>query len=198
MGEPMRKIIFKGNLLTKYKGKKNIRLVLEKRLKSEENLWYWDSHYAIDEMARTNRTKMSLAAGCTSAVSPMTNWDDNIEMAEQKIVTGHCKHTDAFNKKADAVLVSGGSDDVIWDILNGNKIQNFYMNLMYPNDKRYVTVDRHAISIVLGRTATKKENSLTDKQYEFFADCYREVAKDLQMIPNLVQSITWQTWRRIK
>jgi len=202
-----RKIVFKGNTLTMYMCKKNIKHIYIKRKAIEENLWYWDNHWKGREIATSSRINwkkfhhcmmpLSKVLGVISALSPRQNWNGNLKIAEDKIKTGDCGTITQFKDKADAVIFSSGEPEELWDILNGNKTQNFFMNLLYPDDKRYVTVDRHALSIALGRTCTDKEKGLTDKQYEFFAECYKELAQELDIVPNFLQSITWQAWRRI-
>ena len=72
------------------------------------------------------------------------------------------------------------------------------MNMRYPDSGEYVTVDRHAIAVALGRIATDEEQSLSKKQYEFLKDCYVWTAEQLGIKPLLLQSITWVAWKRIK
>ena len=187
--------------------KKNIKHIYIKRKAIEENLWYWDNHWKCREISTSStinweefyhcKVPLSKVLGVVSALSPRQKWEGNLKIAEKKIRTGDCGAITQFKTKANQVIFSDGHASEIWDILNGNKTQNFFMNLLYPDDKRYVTVDRHALSIALGRTCTDKEQSLTDIQYEFFAECYKEVARDLDLVPNFVQSITWQAWRRL-
>ena len=61
-----------------------------------------------------------------------------------------------------------------------------------------VTVDRHAIAIAIGRTATDKEQSISKEVYTFIEKCYIMVAETLNLDPLHLQSITWQTWKRVK
>jgi hypothetical protein len=191
-----------------YKAKKNIKHIYARRIIEEENLWYWDNHWKGREIATSSRINwqefhhcmlpLSKVLGVISSLSPRTNWNDNLKLAETHLKTGDCGTIGQFKDKARRILFSDGYDDTILSILNGNKIKSFYMNLMYPDEKEFVTIDRHAISIVLGREATNKERSLTDKQYQFFSECYKEVARELDILPNFLQSITWQAWKRIK
>ncbi len=202
-----RKIVFKGNTLTMYMCKKNIKHIYIKRKAIEENLWYWDNHWKCREGATSSRINwkeylhcnipLAKYIGVVSGVSPRQNWKRNLLVADNMIKNGNAGIIGQYKKKAKQVIFSSGKPSEIWDILNGNKTQNFFMNLLYPDDKQYVTVDRHALSIALGRTCNDKEKALTDKQYEFFAECYKELAQELDIVPNFLQSITWQTWRRI-
>ena len=63
---------------------------------------------------------------------------------------------------------------------------------------KYVVVDRHSLSVALGRVATDKEMGMTDNHYKFFEDCYKKVADELNIIPSYLQSVTWEAWIRLK
>ena len=203
-----RKIIFKGNQLTMYKAKKHIKHIYARRIIEEENLWYWEWKSILHKLSASSTKDWKKfhhsmmprrkVIGVFAGLSVQKGLNQNLKLAENMCMTGDCGHMPEMKKKAKDIIYSDGTDNEIWDILNGNKIQNFYMNLMYPDDKRFVTIARHAISIALGRQATDKEHSLTDKHYQFFAECYKEVGQELDLIPNFVQSITWQAWKRIK
>lgn len=69
------------------------------------------------------------------------------------------------------------------------------MNILQPNNTSVVTIDRHAISIALGRVSTQKEQSLTKNQYEFFVQCYVWTAEQLGITPSELQGRTWSAWR---
>jgi len=135
--------------------------------------------------------------GIVSALSPLKEWEKNKEIAVDFILTGDCGHMGANKRKARAILDCDGSDDKILEILSGPKTSRFYMNMMYP-DGTGVTVDRHAIAIAIGRTATNKEQALTPKAYTFIEKCYIMTAETLGLDPLHLQSITWQAWKRIK
>jgi hypothetical protein len=52
--------------------------------------------------------------------------------------------------------------------------------------------------VALGRVATDEEQALSKSQYKFFEDCYKWTADSLGIRPLLLQSITWEMWRKIK
>mgnify|MGYP003659384122 FL=1 len=170
---------------------------------SEQNDWYREAHQFGVEVSsflksfKNYDVTVNQVLGIVSALSPLKEWEKNKEIAVDFILTGDCGHMGANKRKARAILDCDGSDDKILEILSGPKTSRFYMNMMYP-DGTGVTVDRHAIAIAIGRTATNKEQALTPKAYTFIEKCYIMTAETLGLDPLHLQSITWQAWKRIK
>ena len=183
--------------------KNNILKVYKVSADYERNDWYREAHNFGVEVStflkafRNYNITVNQVLGIVSALSPLKEWEKNKEIAVDFILTGDCGHMGANKRKARAILDCDGSDSKILEILSGPKTSRFYMNIMYP-DGTGVTVDRHAIAIAIGRTATDKEQSLTPKAYEFIEKCYTMTAETLGLDPLHLQSITWQTWKRIK
>ena len=204
--------------------KNNILKVYKVSADYERNDWYREAHNFGVEVSTFMKSFKNIdvtvnqVLGIVSALSPLKEWEKNKEIAVDFILTGDCGHMGANKRKArqildlkytgnghpmdpqrDAVFKESNVyyDDEILRILSGPKTSRFYMNMMYP-DGTGVTVDRHAIAIAIGRTATDKEQSLTPKAYEFIEKCYIMTAETLGLDPLHLQSITWQTWKRIK
>ena len=191
------------NDYSKTKIKNNILKVYKVSVNSEQNDWYREAHQFGVEVSsflksfKNYDVTVNQVLGIVSALSPLKEWEKNKEIAVDFILTGDCGHMGANKRKARAILDCNGSDDKILEILSGPKTSRFYMNMMYP-DGTGVTVDRHAIAIAIGRTATNKEQSLTPKAYTFIEKCYIMTAETLGLDPLHLQSITWQAWKRIK
>ena len=183
--------------------KNNILKVYKVSADYERNDWYREAHNFGVEVSSFMKSfknidvSVNQILGVVSALSPLKEWSKNKEIAMDFILTGDCGHMGANKRKARQILDCDGSDEEILKILSGPKTSRFYMNMMYP-DGTGVTVDRHAIAIAIGRTATDKEQSLTPKAYEFIEKCYIMTAETLGLDPLHLQSITWQTWKRIK
>ena len=191
------------NDYSRTKIKNNILKVYKVSVNSEQNDWYREAHQFGVEVSsflksfKNYDVTVNQVLGIVSALSPLKEWEKNKEIAVDFILTGDCGHMGANKRKARAILDCNGSDDKILEILSGPKTSRFYMNMMYP-DRTGVTVDRHAIAIAIGRTATNKEQSLTPKAYTFIEKCYIMTAETLGLDPLHLQSITWQAWKRIK
>lgn len=88
--------------------------------------------------------------------------------------------------------------DTILEILSGNKISAFFMNVYRPYGANYVTIDRHAVSIALGEPVTGDLLKMTAKQYGFFTEAYIKASKRVGILPCQLQAITWVSWREDK
>lgn len=90
-------------------------------------------------------------------------------------------------KKIEKILDCDGSVECILDILNGNKIKSFFINILQPDNKDYVTIDRHAAFLA----KPELKYSITDKRYKEIGEAYKIVAKDLNILPNMLQAKLW-------
>lgn len=79
----------------------------------------------------------------------------------------------------------------------GKKTRSFYQNIMDPSDPLPVTIDGHMLSIWQGRRMTMKEAVRSRIRYEDVAQGVRELAGEVGVLPNQVQSTLWFTWKRL-
>lgn len=193
--------------------KNNIMKVYNISLESEKNDWYKEANVFGSQVSEFlfNYTGREVSKcqvlGIVSALSPLKEWSKNKDLAVDLIYSGDCGHMQRNKQKALDILSIKGSDfrdgdQMVYDfkirnILNGDKTKRFYSNMVYPYGGG-VTVDRHAIAIAIGRTATDKEQSISSAVYTFLEDCYIMASETLGLTPLHLQSITWQAWKRIK
>ena len=193
---------------SKTKIKNNIIKTYKQSNQSELNDWYQEAHdFGCDVSGMFKGVPKRKVLGIVSALSPLKEWNKNKELAVDLISTGTCGHMGRNIQKGRDILAIKGSnyrecDSMVLDfkirkILNGEKTKAFYTNMTYPSGKG-VTVDRHAIAIAIGRTATDKEQSISKQVYTFIENCYIMTSETLNLAPLHLQSITWQTWKRIK
>ena len=153
-------------MLTRTVIKNNILRIWNLTEGEERRDWYGE---ALDwATAHADDIGVSKVCGVIAALSPVKTWEQNLVCAKDMLETGDCGHMQQFKDKADRILKSDGSDEAILDILNGNKISAFYLNIRYPNKANAITIDRHALSVALGRWVTDSDyQGMTGKQYEF-------------------------------
>ena len=190
--------------------KNNIIKTYRQKTKSELNDWYQEAHdFGIEVSVMCSVVRNGIFEGVSkrqvlgiiSALSPLKEWNKNKELAVDLILTGNAGHMKRNVQKARDILALNDDinlDDNILNILNGEKTKAFYYNMAYPKRKTGVTVDRHAIAIAIGRTATNKEQAISKEVYTFIEKCYIITAETLNLAPLHLQSITWQTWKRVK
>ena len=196
------------NDYSKTKIKNNIMKTYLLRIEEENNHWYQEANEWAVEVSNFlfkfsgRRISKQQVLGVVSALSPMQEWNKNKEIAIDLIMTGDCGYMERGKQKARDILRLGGHfrhfDTEIKSILNGEKTKTFYENMVYPTRSSGVTVDRHAISIAIGHIADDKEQSISKDVYTFIEKCYIMTAETLGLAPLHLQSITWQTWKRIK
>jgi hypothetical protein len=201
---------FKNQTLTRTKVKNNILKIWNLTSKEDQYDWYQEAlSFAIDVLTphvdifkKNNWSKelsINKACGIISALSPLKTWSQNKSIALDLIITNDCGHINSFKQKALDIINSNGTDEEILAILKGRKISSFYLNIRYPQKAENVTIDRHALSVALGKWITEDDyRGITHKQYEFFKQCYILAAEKLEVSPLLVQSATWVKWRQIK
>jgi hypothetical protein len=194
----MIRIKFNEDLLTRTKVKRNILSIYNQALSNERNDWYKDAHNWAKGFVLTD-TDFNRFCGIVSALSPLKKWEENKSMAVNYWISGgHIPHIRQFAQKAVDICNSDGENATVLRILRGAKICSFYNNIRYPNAGNVVTVDRHALSIAIGRFMHNHEQGLTKNQYEFFRHCYVWTANELEISPQYLQGVTWSAWRRLK
>ena len=162
--------------------------------------WYERAHAEAVKLAGSNHAHNDInrAAGVIAALSPRMTWDRNLVVAKDLWETGDCKAIGQFKQKALDIFNSDGNEQTVLDILKGQKISSFYLNIRYPDKAIAVTIDRHHLSICLGKKLTDADlKSVTVNQYEFLVECTRYTAAKLGISPLLLQSATWVRWRKL-
>lgn len=164
--------------------------------------WYANAREIAVQVARGD--SIEVGAGIIAALSPQCSWKDNVRQALARPRTARgrfTRNTKARLRVANAIH-SGRARAV--DALKGLKTRGFYFGIITGGLTSEVCIDRHAISICLGRFATDAERVLNGRtrkgraQYEAYAAAYREVAAETGLSPAQLQAVTWVTWRRLK
>ena len=204
----MEQQIIKGEVWTRTQVKNNIMKVWNATNDNDRFDWYQAAYqFAVSltdldpDRCSPHIGSLGRACGVIAALSPMVHWNHNKKLAIQLYNRPGdrlgCLQTNA--RKAYQILHCDGKDDTILGILKGKKTSAFFLNIRYPDKAISMTMDRHAISIALGRKITKDESKffqLTAGQYKFLVECYRWTAAKLEINPLTLQSATWVLWRR--
>ncbi len=126
--------------------------------------------------------------GCLrSTASVIQGWKEGVDVNRIRVATyNHCRDR--------AIEYLNGRDFL--GTVSGKKIRSFYSNIVNPMDPGPVTIDGHAVNVWRGRAMNLKD-VVGNFSYNVVADDYRRVARDVGLLPNQVQGITWFTWKRL-
>lgn len=196
-----RKQIFKGKTLFKTRVVNHILRVYNNATFDFNADWYVDASELARAMSIQYDADYLKVCGIIAALSPLKSWTENQKIANTFLANGEARHTRMMTNKARAILnnIDDNQVESILTILNGNKIQNFFLNIAFPLGNEAVTIDRHALSICLNRNIVKSDYvGITDSQYNFFASCFIEASKLVEVRPSQMQSVTWEKWRELK
>jgi len=105
--------------------------------------------------------------------------------------------------KAINIFRNGDVKNVNENLGNGNKVRNFYNNIVDPNSSTpYVTADTHALSAALNSPISANDasgfglfNGSLEPTYALVKEAYIRAAQVAGILPREMQSITWEAQR---
>jgi len=135
---------------------------------------------------------LRMGSAVIAALSANNGWTMNQRLAADACAGNVHGHTDDTLDKVRRILA--GVDPV--DVLPmTKKTGNFFRNILDPTDPVSVTIDRHAHDLAVGVKYGSQNRLLSAPgRYNMLADCYREAARRLGMLPSVLQAITWLVW----
>lgn len=154
--------------------------------------WYSAAH---DIALELDPHDVERAAGVIAALSPRLSWELNVRMARQAYLLGEARGGMGHSCRSATRILRGEH----WsDVLRGPKIRAFAASIIDPDTSGVVVIDRHALSIALGRKVSDHEQGriLGRKgAHEVFGDAYRWAAERVFDTPTATQATTWLVWR---
>lgn len=197
---------FRNKSLSRTQVKNNILAVL--READKDSFEFGKKWYSIANQIGLDLTNdevnLAQSVGVIAALSPLKSWSQNIKLATEFIRDGkRAGHTKLCVGKANDILaLNNPSTDEVVEILRGQKIVNFFLNIYYPNKDAAITIDRHAVGIALigldKVKITEEECKPTKAQFEFLVHCYKWAASELDLSAVQLQAITWEHFRKVK
>jgi hypothetical protein len=197
---------FRKKELSRTQVKNNILAVLSKADKStfEVGKFWYNTANQIGVDLINNNVNLAQSIGVIAALSPLKSWSQNVKLAKEFILNDkRSGHTKLCVGKANKILsLNNPTVEEVVEILRGQKIVNFFLNIYYPNSYDAITIDRHAVGIALigldKIKITEEECRPTKKQFEFLVYCYKWAAAELDLSAVQLQAITWEHFRKVK
>ena len=167
-------------------------------------LWYPAAHKIASEIFSDPAT----GAGVLAALSPQRAWAANVQDARDLAAGRRPRYATRANlAKAQAILDGSPWQTVLGDprttrrTSRGAKVRNFAACIADPWDPWAVAIDRHAFDVAVGRITSDAERERILARvgvYDRFARTFRAAARATGEAPNVIQAVSWVTWRRLK
>jgi len=178
--------------------------------RQQGEIWYDSARQIAHTLAIRHTITLVQAAAVIAVLSPMKSWNQNVKDAE-RILAGWDTGLTALEqggtftnslKKVDRILFlqngpRQGKDALA--ILKGQKIMSFYDNIAHP-DTLNITIDGHAYHIAMfgmERLSIPKAPGMTPTVYGHFQQAYHQAAQILNVLPSVLQAVTWVTYRNL-
>lgn len=178
---------------------------------NEGVLWYEMANGICKVIADKYSCPLTKVVGVVAALSPATNWQQNIADANNLVLAWyHCIDQDQVvcttygQNKAKAINIlnqeSSNERDIEALLLHKSKINKttcFFLNILHPGSDELVTIDRHAIRIALGNGQGVDEICMTEKRYRNITRAYQIAASQLEINAISLQAVVWCVFRRL-
>lgn len=169
--------------------------------------WYSQARFIANHVANKYNVPFAKVCGVIAALSPATNWTQNIADScnliyvwSEGLDCEQCVVTTYGNNKAKAIRILGMKSHSIAAIgaaiLGKSKVSkthSFFCNIL-TGDSVNVTIDRHAFRIAVD-SMKADEICITEKRYRNMAKAYEIAARKAEISPSQMQAITWIAFR---
>ena len=167
----------------------NITLAWETLTSDQEQqgrLWYPVAHQIASVIGDGD---VRTGAGLLAVLSANKRWELNVSLAHDAASGNVHGHTGTTLEKVRKIL--DGTDPVLV-LPAGLKTGHFFRAILDPSDPDPVVIDRHAHDIAAGEIYGNKERGLSNlTRYATLAHAYRTAARDISVIPGVLQAGTW-------
>lgn len=168
----------------------------EERLEGTD--WYANARALALEYAAESPDH-NAACAIVAALSPQCSWDQNLTNAELVCNGRHEEATQSQNAIDKALAALQGVEPLT--VLGGRKVRSFYRNLAEPERTGAVTIDRHALAVILDKASRRDPKAAKVLErigaYQYVAACYRTAARARNVTPQAMQAIVWLSWRNV-
>lgn len=110
--------------------------------------------------------------------------------------------------KALSCIVDPRPDNISKQLGDGEKVRNFYNNIAHPFEQAYVTIDTHAVAAAALQPFSSIDYAVDQNfggagnseigvtgTYDIYHEAYNRAAKERNVLPREMQSITWEAIR---
>lgn len=166
--------------------------------------WYSEAHSFAQGLSERFGVTLEVAAGVIAALSPMSSWGVNKDLAARFFEAGglDAGYLSTGLAKARAIMDGMLPLDEAFSAPTSRKTRAFYHCILTAGSTDHVCIDRHAYDVVTNtRNTDATRPKLAGKRYDEAVVPYRRAARILSreygtITPAQVQAVTWVTWRQ--
>lgn len=177
-------------------------LKITKVNQSSGSRWYKEANEIAYNLGKLSGYKnplrrLHVGAGILAALSPQTEWGDNIHMAHM-VVGGYPATGQTKVNNTKALRILNGEHPL--EVLGGLKVVPFYKAIVNPLGDNTPVIDRHAAAVYMGRQLNERELSFLSSPVinKRIGGAYIRAANHQGIHPNTLQAQTWLQWRQNK
>ena len=162
--------------------------------------WYQRACTFCRTLAENYERTLADVAGIMAVLSPACSFEQNVIDTVNVLAANDDQPVSTYGKQhAKAIEIRDYGIDPV-DVLGKNKTNAFWLNIVNPTTASRVTVDRHATRIAVDWQMDSDEAyyyNNTEAKYNVIERAYLLAAERLDILPHVLQAITWITYRRV-
>ena len=154
--------------------------------------WYEDMRSWCEKVAKQHGTYTHRVIGMFAVLSPMITVDQCKRATVEVLVNGTTDLNYPANvEKAKQVLAGN------YEAVQGQKVQAFEEAIAHPWGDSNPVIDRHAVSVYMGRTINDKQRGglARKKVHTRISNAYRKAAEISGVPVHVMQAIVWESYR---
>jgi len=169
-------------------------------LKMDGLQWYEEANNFVQDTVDTCELNARYSfSQVVSILSPQVDWETNKKNAVAVYQTwknkGDVLGLKMFATELQKINALNALEGTYRIPEKARKTRSFALNIFKPDLGDSVTIDRHAVKVALNDLKAGGV-SLTTKQYDLAADCYRKVADKIGIKPCQLQAVTWLQYKK--
>jgi hypothetical protein len=162
--------------------------------------WYLDSHNYLKEMSNYFDIPLNVTCGIVAVLSPMIAWQQNVNLAYH-LLKFKCKipkniknpSFPANFRKAIKIYKT----KKVFPYLRGEKVTQFYQNLLYPFKDTSITIDTFMIACYYNLSDKKDcKKYFVPGQIEILKNEIKILSEKYSLLPLQFQAIVWIAYHR--
>ena len=162
--------------------------------------WYDRANRFCETLANSYDRTLADVAGIMSVLSPATSFEQNVIDTINVIAENDHETVSTYGPQYAKALDIRDWGIQPAEVVGQNKTAAFWHNIVNYTSPGRVTVDRHSARVAVDVNMTAEDSYYyinTPAKYKVLETAYKTAAEHLDVLPHVLQAITWITYRRL-